>query len=752
MKAGSIAQGAWGQMVLAVVMMVSGAFGQTAADLGEGLRAELTTTAGVTAIKWWGKAGRTYFVQSSETLLSGSWQYMPVVEAGADGVCTWNLQTSASKMFVRLVYTDQLFSGSSGAADFDGDGLSNALEVSITGPHTNPFLADTDWDGYSDGAEVTAGTLPTSSQSNANNSPAGSGPLNPDGRYRHGIRLDYAHKNMWAEYEGSLERPGIADAHHTYAGVYTWSGSTNTFVLGPLHDYSADRTSDALASWNSTAFPEPATTMFDWVGGQMWIDGMWSEYTSTTSSGKWVDNDTERQMLKMKAVVSPGAPAWARRSVAVVEYLGGTSTGHIVKEGRLTLSGSNAQASDGISRHLVTEAAGQGSAVVTPKIAANERRQLQLLDVDIAPGPNMAGVIGDVVPSVNAESLVRHFVTPKKSTELPQDYVELTAGTVSTTKFDELFEWEGGVESTGGSTTRRVSRATTGDKATIVKIITKKTKTVVSEMHVWVVWATCTPTLRTASWDIHQIPTGQQILVFGTWQPEMVNGGRKWWVPNFNGSRHRFVFTIQPAQICDRSLQERPDLEGVKKTNPPGRNETHSTTGLPADDALYKWDVSRQMQVRILNPNLIPRSELEKIGTSWFVNQPVTSDVPDPWPQNPVAGNDDPPSGDEDDNPYDARQGFDLDHGVGQLSSIDAPSLPALDSWASSGAYFYFFGTEVNFREFCRLEITDGARTTEPTWFKISDDYSWHHYLRASWDGFIWYDAYSSWGAGHSAP
>ena len=39
MRAGSKAQGAWGRSLLAVIMMVCGAFGQTASDLGEGLRA-----------------------------------------------------------------------------------------------------------------------------------------------------------------------------------------------------------------------------------------------------------------------------------------------------------------------------------------------------------------------------------------------------------------------------------------------------------------------------------------------------------------------------------------------------------------------------------------------------------------------------------------------------------------------------------------------------------------------------------------
>lgn len=731
MSARSIAQGAWGQSLLAVVMMVSGAFGQTAADRGEGLRAELTTTAGVTAIKWWGKAGRTYFVQSSETLLPGSWQYMPVVEAGNEAVCTWNLQTSASKMFVRLVYTDALYSGSAAAADFDGDGLSNAFEVSATGPRTNPFLADTDWDGYADGAEVTAGTLPTSSQSNANNSPAGSGPLNPDSRYRHGIRLDYALKSMWAEYEGSLERPEIADAHHTYAGVYTWSGgSTVSFVLGPLHDYTADKTSDALASWNSTAFPEPATTMFDWVGGQLWMDAMWSEYTSTTSSGKWVDNDTDRQMLKMKAVVSPGAPAWARRSVAVVEYLGGTSTGHIVKEGRITLSASNAQASDGISRHLVTEAAEQGSAVITPKIEVNEWRQLQLLDVDIAPGPNMAGEIGDVVPSVNEQSLVRHFVTPKKSTELPQDYVELTAGTISATKFDELFEWEGGVESTGGSATHRVSRATPG--VTKVKIITKKTKTVVSEMHVWVVWCDA-PTITDAS------------ASFGDWyQGIMGKVGKDYHC----SSNWKFKYVINPAEII--TADEKPNLKGDRRLPPPGHSKPYlAKQNTPPDTAAYKWDVSRQVKITIRNPNGISEANLRStFNGSMFDGQPQTLKVHE-FPTDPAEGNDDPADGTEDSYPYEASDSPDLEHGQGEMSSLDSPAFQVADSWTGPGGSF---DLEANFREFCRLEITDGARSTGTAWFRISDYTTWHHYLNSIRGTSEWEDTSSMNGRGHPIP
>ena len=148
---------AWCHVAFALSVMFSTSYGQTADDLGEGLRAELTAAPGTTAIKWWGKTGRTYFVQTSETLQSASWQYMPMVENGAGGVCTYLLQTSAERMFVRLVHTDQNFTGDVAEADFDSDGLTNAQEVAA-GWSTSPFSMDTDGDGWKDAVEQQAGS------------------------------------------------------------------------------------------------------------------------------------------------------------------------------------------------------------------------------------------------------------------------------------------------------------------------------------------------------------------------------------------------------------------------------------------------------------------------------------------------------------------------------------------------------------------------------------------------------------------
>lgn len=717
---------AWSVMML---VMASAAFGQTASDLGEGLRAELTNTSGVTAIKWWGKAGRTYFVQSSETLLPDSWQFMPVVEAGSNAVHTWNLQTSASKMFVRLVYTDQLYSGAAGDADFDGDGLTNALEVSITGPNTNPFLADTDWDGFGDGAEITAGSNPKSSSSNAGGS-SSSGPLNPDAHYRHGIRLNYSWKWMWADYTGSLERPGIADSHHTYAGVYT---STGGYVYGPEHDYTGDKTSEVLSTWNSTAFPPTSLTLYDWTGGQFGIDNRWTEYTNTTSSGKWIDNDMERMTVKIQAEVSPGAPAWARRSVAVIDYLGGYTPEAIVKEGRVVFSASNAKATDGITEHVTTTGEA-GSAVITAKLAVNEWHLLNVLDVDIEPVEGMSGTIGDVVPSVQGEkSFVRHFVTPKKSDDLPQDDVELTAGSISVAKFDELFEWdcEGGQE---GADSRfwKVSRANTG--VTKLKIKTKKTKVVVSEMHVWVVW--CDAPTVTASGG-----------AFGPWiTPNLGIVGQEWVCTG----TWKFTYAIKPVEIYDQANPERPDLRGNRMNPPPGSQTPYiGQAGEFADTAENKWDVSRQMKITVRNPNLIEKSNLRStFNGTLFDRQPIALDVI-PFPTNPVEGNDDPYTTDEDTNPEVARTGDRLAHPVGALSSFDEPRFQVADSWGGPGTSF---DLEANFREFCRLELHDGARSTGTFWFRISDYTIWHHYLNSIKSGSVWVDTSSSAGSGHPIP
>jgi hypothetical protein len=763
MRAGSKAQGAWGQCLLAMVLMACAAFAQTASDLGEGLRAELTGTPGVTAIKWWGKAGRTYFVQSSETLLPDSWQYMPVVESGADAVCTWNLQTSASKMFVRLIYTDQFYT-----ADFDGDGISNAAEVAAGGPGTDPFLADTDWDGHGDAAELLAGTSPTSGSSNPGGG-GGGGPLNPDASYRRGLRLEYSRMHMSAT-STAYPDEGVQKYHSSGSGVHLRPNAT-TYFYPYKSDNTKDITEEVVSAYQSEAFMAPERAMFHpWPSVGLARIKKYYRFQPAHSPLFNEQKEYTREKIKLTVVASPDAPADARRSFFAFVTQGGYEPVYFKAEGLVDVSALNIQLSAGLKGVLeepgpdkVLELAVDAN---TPDLApaddtkrTDEWLYVWFADVDMEPAANMAGVVGDVVPSVKPGSKVRHFVTPKLTTELPQPEVECrVAGWTNASTFNEYFEWDcTGGQQGADSLSWKVSRATAD--VTKLKIRSKRTKAVLSEMHVWVVW--CDPPTVTAG-AAQFVQLDEPILDPVTGQPtgltRNVESGYR------SSATRRFKYTIKPAEICDLGETERPNLEGAKRFDPPGfPNPYILYSGQQADTAANKWDVSRKMKVTIRNPYGIVRSKLEeKYPAALCVNQPTTEgqnppdDVPVNYPTDPVEGNDDPilPDGpDEDTNPYVASSSGDLSHGNGELTSVDAPNLNVRRSW---GTLEEHLALELNFKEFCRLEITDGARSAGTRWFRISDYHDWHFYLHTDFD-----DANDQWengsppsatGSGHPLP
>jgi hypothetical protein len=163
--------------LLSLMLMVSmagvmSAKAQTALDLNEGLQVAAGAQAEDFTLSWWGKTGRTYFVQQSFDLMT--WQYVPVIESGAEAVCGLNVSCSETRQFWKLRYTDAPTGGNAQTADFDGDGLANLDELyygadpfkadsdddsltdyaEVMTHFTNPLLADTDGDTLSDSAEV----------------------------------------------------------------------------------------------------------------------------------------------------------------------------------------------------------------------------------------------------------------------------------------------------------------------------------------------------------------------------------------------------------------------------------------------------------------------------------------------------------------------------------------------------------------------------------------------------------------------
>ena len=116
----------------------------------EGSRLEYDGANRIWRFKWWGKSGRTYFIQHTDDL-NRTWQWLPFVEAGNGSVREWGFNPSGDKFFIRLKYSD-IPTNNPSLADFDGDRVSNLDEVT---QGTNPLLApDTNSNGLPDDWET----------------------------------------------------------------------------------------------------------------------------------------------------------------------------------------------------------------------------------------------------------------------------------------------------------------------------------------------------------------------------------------------------------------------------------------------------------------------------------------------------------------------------------------------------------------------------------------------------------------------
>lgn len=318
----------------------------------------------------------------------------------------------------------------------------------------------------------------------------------------------------------------------------------------------------------------------------------------------------------------------------------------------------------------------------------------------------MAGVAGDTIPSNKGESGEKHFVTPKKSAS----YVTLKATGVSTETFASYYEWgDGGEEVPDKPLKRRVKRDTTGK--TEVTIKAKGSGQVVQKMYVWVIWATCTPRrVGTAVFTKFKATPAQQNPPVAA-EP----AGSQFGAPN-RGLTWSFVFKIEPPEII--TADDHPLLKGEqdKSHDVPGAKKPYPTEpdnpNRFADEAVFKWDTSRQMKRTVTASTGVP---------------PAVA-----FPGGDAEGNDDAKGDgvDEANNPYDAYDGSSsLAHGVGEISSVDGPTFGRYITEGSNDGEKYRL--EVEFREFARVQLWDGKRSDGDYWFRISDYVAWHHYFRA---------------------
>lgn len=127
--------------------VIGTASAQSSDSPNEGARLTYNAPQGSYNLTWWGRAGRTYFIQVSEDLIF--WDYLQTIEPGADRPIEYGISSNAPRLFIRLKWPEPPIGDPN---DFDGDKVTNWLEL-LQG--TDPLRnLDTDANGLPDDWEI----------------------------------------------------------------------------------------------------------------------------------------------------------------------------------------------------------------------------------------------------------------------------------------------------------------------------------------------------------------------------------------------------------------------------------------------------------------------------------------------------------------------------------------------------------------------------------------------------------------------
>jgi hypothetical protein len=294
---------------------------------------------------------------------------------------------------------------------------------------------------------------------------------------------------------------------------------------------------------------------------------------------------------------------------------------------------------------------------------------------------------GTTIPSRKEEGLIlKHYVTPKAADK--KIIVTSNAPVPGGQVFNDVYEWVGG-NAAGQPHQHEVSRAQSGRFQLQVKH--KATGNVLDTMVVWVVWATAENT------SVNLGPFEYGDAVVGDANPNDRKAAGFNQIPPF-ATKQEILWKIEPASI--HQDVDRPRLSGTFQAKaapsvPAGQTDVFNH-GVPLEGGVSsasRWDASRQVRMKMLNPGVIPL--------------PAPLGNYHSWPQLPI-GNDDRSINDEhlipDEDPY---KGF--------LRSVDTPS-PYLNN--DHGAVGAQVEMRLHYREFARLAL-DG------TWHAISEPWDW---------------------------
>ena len=681
---------------------------------------ELVQVGGDKFLRWYGHEGLTYFLQIADPNDPlKKWVWAPVIESGNDEEISYEVDGTANKAFYRLQFTD-IETTDPDNDDFDQDKLTNIVEVTLH--QTDPLNADTDGDTLLDGWEI-SNFLDAKDDGSIDVNNGADGDPDDDG-----LTNEQEQANGTEPNQSDSDGDGISDGDEVANDTdptdaeaetaATWISLTGELAqnmpqtteesviipAGESRVVAIVLSSDEYSYWTGPSTPKDYNDILEWqitltdgqnLSGDRDVNNVHNDWVQAQLDGFGVQGYYPAHVETSKVIKAP-----ANTPLIVNVKLTSTNIG------------------DGLLPSTV---------------------MVGFLPVKITADIYQKGKTGDQIPSNLGISGEKHYVTPKKTADTPFDKVVLRTKGLDQELFDRILEWEGGEPVPSFNIKRNVSRTTPSKN--IVKLKSKHSQEVADVMNVWVIWSVF------STLDDGVAGKGFFTQEEGTWS-------RFWVVPNPNNMR-KFTCVITPIEII--TDKDRPALDVANAKLPPGAEKSWILDiQKPAANATKKWDMSRQIEITLANPGGILSGDLlNSLPATFCVNQPDTANDPIialdkviAMPTNPTEGNDDPLASDEDCNPYALRVGNGLDHEIGELSSHDAPQFPALNAW---GVQDRQFGIRVNFNEFARVELWDSKRNGGRFWFKISDDFKWHHVYRAKFSSALnqWQNFGSSAGTGH---
>lgn len=609
----------------------------------ENLQIENLPTADAFKLSWDGLQGNTYFIQQSQNLTD--WNYIPIIESGDGNTIEYGFQSSTNKLFLRLVYTDQPTSDPEND-DFDGDGVTNINELLIS--NTDPFVVDNvfDFENDADGDGL-SDSYEIENGLDPNDPTDADQDADGDGISNYQEFLDGTDPQQ----DQSGGAGGGGGGGPTYSGFVAIP--TNEIVETAVGAAEGSR-EVVNQTYNATA----GSAAFFLVVGV--YSAEYPQYTNTGSEF----NDI------LEYTITPNVGSPFNDSVNVNSL-----------DGKFSSEGKDFDLGDGTNFYVfekqeVIQNPTRAAFSSTIEVASTNVNDgafssgvtAAFFPVQIQPLSSDRGVVGDLILSNNGLSGgEKHFVSTKKNSSVNNDFITFEVTGIPEAVFEEFLQWSGGqAPASGNKLQRQVKRDTSA--LTELKVETKTGSTLVDKINVWTVWATINGNV--------QNPVVKPLSGGGLQYGTVVN------------APYTATATITPTSIFTRS--DRPNLTGTNATNPPGG--TNAKGDSLAGGAHKKWDMSRRIS-RVININATPAMTLSLLDRN--INKP----------SDPLIGNDDAGTGDENNTPSSS----------GNIQSGDDPTR-GFDR--RGGDVGDTYDNDTSFEEFARLEING-------KWYLISDPENW---------------------------